>query len=38
MADILKKETTLLSKPWQNFFDKFIEIDEFKNSKWKEIY
>lgn len=29
---------TLLSKPWQNFFAKFKEIDTLKNCKWKEIH
>jgi hypothetical protein len=27
-----------LSKPWQNFFAKFSEIDHLKNSKWKELH
>ena len=27
-----------LSKPWQKFFAKFSEIDNLKNSQWKEIH
>ncbi|HVI43050.1 MAG TPA: hypothetical protein VM577_20780 [Anaerovoracaceae bacterium] len=38
MADIKDDATSLLSKPWRNFFDKFAEIDQLKNSKWKEIH
>jgi hypothetical protein len=34
MTDI----TQLLSKPWQKFFAKFNEIDDLKNSQWKEVH
>ncbi len=27
-----------LSKPWQNFFDKFKEIETLKNSQWKDVH
>lgn len=31
-------EITLLSKPWQNFFARFSEIEELKNSKWTDVH
>lgn len=29
---------SLLPKVWQNFFNRFAEIETLKNSKWKEIH
>ena len=39
MSKIIETEVNMfLSKPWQKFFTRFIEIDILKNSKWSEVH
>lgn len=38
MAELKSDPIKLLSKPWQKFFAKFVEIETLKNSKWTEIH
>lgn len=30
--------TKLLSKPWQKFFAKFLDIETLRTSQWKEVH